>query len=167
MAILGNYQIGPDVYRERGGAGYLEWTFLPRQAIGVSVLVTHAAASPASGRETLRQSYGAFSRLAAGDRLALLGEVDLLALATPQEHANLGAVALAQADYEVLSGLHAILTTEFRRNASQAAGPEWAAWGGVAWFFLPHFDFRADAIRRWEGAAAASLTYLVQLHGYL
>lgn len=41
MGILGNYQISPDLYRQRGYAGYLEYAPTPRLAIGASSLVTH------------------------------------------------------------------------------------------------------------------------------
>jgi hypothetical protein len=167
MLILGNYQIGPDLYRERGGAGYVEWTFLPRQSLGLSLLMTHAGASPSTGQETLRQILGVFSRNAVGERLAILAEADVLAVTTPRDPVRLGTVAFLQADYEPLRGLHAIVTTEHRRRADAESELEWAAWGGVAWFFLPHFDVRADAVRRWEGADPSSMTYLVQLHGYL
>src|SRR5205085_1688431 len=41
MGILGNYQISPDAYRERGYSAYAEVVPAAAYAVGVSSLVTH------------------------------------------------------------------------------------------------------------------------------
>jgi hypothetical protein len=38
MALLGNYSVHPDAYRERGAAGYFELTLAPTSTVGVSAL---------------------------------------------------------------------------------------------------------------------------------
>jgi hypothetical protein len=42
MALLGNYQLNPDAYRERGYAGYVEFKVKEKVALGVSSMVTYA-----------------------------------------------------------------------------------------------------------------------------
>src|SRR5262249_16809385 len=42
MAILGNYALRPDVYRERGASGFFEATLSPSIAIGVSALAARS-----------------------------------------------------------------------------------------------------------------------------
>ena len=49
MGIVGNYQLNPDTYRERGYAGYLELAIAPKVAAGVSSLVTYAGTDDVYG----------------------------------------------------------------------------------------------------------------------
>ena len=46
MALLGNYQLNPDVFRERGYAGYLEVLVAQSMAVGASSLVLRQAGLP-------------------------------------------------------------------------------------------------------------------------
>ncbi|HEY5377739.1 MAG TPA: hypothetical protein VIK01_28860, partial [Polyangiaceae bacterium] len=62
MAIAGNYQISPDVYRERGYSGYAEIAPLSNAAFGVSSLVTHAARDGTLRVPNTRQAHGVFTR---------------------------------------------------------------------------------------------------------
>lgn len=55
MGILGNCQLSPDAYRERGYSAHLELAPLPRAALGVSSLVTHA---PHHGRRSCSSRSG-------------------------------------------------------------------------------------------------------------
>lgn len=166
MAIAGNFQVRPDSYRERGLAGYAEWSFAQGQAVGASTLVSHASTALGTRRELLRQAHGAFARLS-WSRLAVLTEADLLLASFEREPTRAGFVGLLQGDYEFVQGVHGIATLEGLRRPQAAA--EWGlgTWVSAAWFFLPHFDVRADVVRRAGLAAPASMTYLIQLQGYL
>ncbi|WP_146649484.1 hypothetical protein [Labilithrix luteola] len=178
MAILGNYQINPDRFRERGYSGYIEWSPHPKIAAGLSSQVTHVEADPqlAGYPELWRQSHGLFARFTPWKPLVVMAEGDLLVNSTPSSPSSpdrggpLGHATLLQADVEVWQGLHLIATGETLRPSSHGVDLSYGAWGSVAWFFLPHFDVRGDAI--WQhlstgGPAFTQTLYLAQLHGYL
>lgn len=166
MAIAGNFQISPDAYRERGIAGYAEWTFAQGQGVGLSTLVAHVNTDLGVRKETVRQAHGAFARLS-WKRLAVLAETDLFLASIKGSGTDVGFAGLLQADYEVVQGVHGIVTGEALRRAQ--TNSEWGlgSWASAAWFFLPHFDLRGDIVRRSGFGGPASMTYLVQLHGYL
>jgi hypothetical protein len=171
MLILGNYQVNPDEVRERGYSFFFEVTAASRAAIGVSSLYTYAKRDRITLEGNVaRGAHGAYTRLAIADPFALLGEMDLIT----NSKTKLGYVGFLQGDYEVVQGLHAMLTGElhdrgYPKNGKQdniavAPGlgqPELGIWGSVGWFFLPHLDLRVDAIKR------SDFTLLTQLHGFL
>ena len=68
MGIAGNYQISPDAYRERGYAGYLEWSPASGYAVGVNSLVTYAARDVYLQVANLRQAHGLTGRASPGNR---------------------------------------------------------------------------------------------------
>lgn len=155
MGILGNYQLSPSVFRERGYAGYVEWAALPAFAIGASSSITHAERSLDLGVPLWRHAHGLFARAVPWQPLAVLAQGDLLASstapgATPSGQAvtQLGYAALLQADCDVWRGLHAILTLETGRPALPSASASYAGWASLAWFFVPHADLRIDAIQQ-------------------
>lgn len=174
MVILGNYQINPDMYRERGYSAFVELMLGPRAALGVSSLYTYAKRD----RQTLesniaRGANGLFTRLAIADPLALLGEADIL---TDSTRASVGVVGFVQADYEVIQGLHGLLTFEWLDQGQtkqstldpkavpvNGAGKlEMSPWISANWFFLPHMDLRVDFMIRPDG-----FQYLGQFHAFL
>lgn len=165
MAILGNYQLRPDAYRERGFAGYAEFALGTTAAVGASVLLTHAELDIASARPTLRQTHGLFGRVSFWQPLVFLAEANLLVATSPGVRVPVGHVEFLQADLEFLRGLHLLVTGENLRETQIGGDEQFGAWGSVAWFFLPHFDVRVDAIHRWS--ATEFTTILAQLHGYL
>jgi hypothetical protein len=146
MAILGNYQLAPDAFRQRGYSAYLEWSPRPRLALGASSLVTSVARDDQLGTALVRQAHGAFARYAPLRRLVLLAEVDGLGWSQTGGPVTVGAAGLLQADYELIRGLHLIGTGELLAHPPQNPGTSAAVWGSVAWFFSPHADFRADVI---------------------
>jgi len=172
MLILGNYQIGPDMYRERGYSAYLEMMLGPRAAVGASTLYTYAKRDRLTLESNIaRGAHGLFTRLALADPLALLGEVDLLTDSTR----SLGYVGFVQADYEIIQGLHGLLTFEWldqgylksaqindEPRAAGAGRGEVAPWISADWFFLPHMDVRADFIIRPD-----NFQILGQFHAFL
>jgi hypothetical protein len=158
MAILGNYQINPDSFRERGYSFYVELMVAARAAFGVSSLYTYAKRDRLTRESNVaRGAHGAFMRMAIIDPLALLVEADLITDSTK----SLGYTGFLQADYEIMQGLHAILTGELlnagRPHADKitntpptkgAGEMALGAWLGAQWFFLPHLDVRVDGIFR-------------------
>ena len=76
MAIVANYQVSPDAFRERGYSAYLEWAANERLAVGASSLVTHAAQDVYLEKPLWRQAHGLFGRWSPWEPLAVLAEVD-------------------------------------------------------------------------------------------
>jgi hypothetical protein len=170
MAILGNYQVNPDQYRQRGYSLFGEYMVGERTALGVSSMVTKAKKDRITFEaDPLRQAHGAFIRSALTEDLVLLAEAD--ALLTSDHDA--GYVGFAQADYEITRGLHLMATGEVQdRGYDQLIGgekkkgngqPQFGVWGSVDWFFLPHCEIRADAYSRQND----EFTVLGQLHVFL
>jgi hypothetical protein len=166
MALLGNFQLGPDAYRERGLAGYAEWNFASGQGLGVSTMFAHANADVATRLETTRQAHGLFARLS-WKQLAVLAETDILVASVKGAGTNTGFAGLLQADYEIVQGVHGIVTGEALKRTQDQAEWGWGAWASAAWFFFPHFDVRGDVVRRDGQGGPPTMTYLLQLHGYL
>jgi hypothetical protein len=172
MGIIGNYQINPDKFRERGYSGYLELMVGARAAVGISSMYTYAKEDRVSlATSVARGANGAFTRLGVTDEFAVLGEADLL---TDSSRA-LGYVGYLQGDYEVIQGVHGLLTVEWQdqgqlksdaianKPKQPGAGKgELGFWVTGNWFFLPHLDVRVDAIIR-----PSDFTLLTQLHAFL
>jgi hypothetical protein len=172
MVVLGNYQINPDEFRERGYSFYLEVLAAQRATFGVSSLYTLAKRDRLTlDSNTVRGAHGVFTRFALFDPLAVLAEADLLTDSTRE----LGYTGFVQADYEVIQGLHGMFTVEGLDAGYPRAPGEppvrktpgqgklgMGYWISAAWFFLPHFDMRVDAIKRPD-----EFTLLTQLHAFL
>lgn len=171
MGILGNFQVSPDVYRERGYSAYAEYAVSHDAYVGVSSLITGTGADLATGAPTTRHAHGVFARIAPMDRLALLAEADLLAFQTRGQLDRLGFAALVQADFDLMQGLHLMGTLEGAHTGSGEQGPSLGGWASVAWYPLPHLEVRLDNIlrRRATAGAAASVEYnlLLMLHVFL
>jgi len=168
MAILGNYQMSPDKFRERGYSLYGEYMLGPQVALGVSSLVTHASADYilTGHPSNTRQAHGLTGRIAPIKDLAILAEADvLLSSAT-----TFGYVGMLQADYEVIQGLHLIGTGEildrgkFPRDAPAVGTgkPQFGGWLSAGWFFFTHFDARVDVVVRQN----SPVTIQAQMHYY-
>jgi hypothetical protein len=176
MLILGNYQMGPDEFRERGYSFFFELMAGSRAALGVSSLYTFAKRDRVSMETNVaRGAHGAFARVALGDPFALLAELDLLTESTR----DLGYVGFLQGDYEITQGLHALVTAEVLDQGYLKSGklvapplgplpkepgagnPQFGAWLSAQYFFLPHLDVRVDAIIR------SDFQLLTQLHVFL
>ena len=100
------------------------------------------------------------ARFAATENLAVLAELDFL----KTSGSGIGFVGFLQGNYEIFQGLHGIVTLEaLDQGKSDAAGAVAAkgageahigVWGGLNWFFLPHFDVRLEAVYRQESATS-------------
>jgi hypothetical protein len=166
MALLGNYSVHPDAYRERGAAGYFELALAPTSALGLSALAARSDASLVTRLPTLRQAYGAFARTAPWRPLVLQAEVDLLlnkALGSGAQ--DVGHAEWLQADLEVVQGLHITGALEGMKTKA-SPNLQTGVWGGLWWFAFPHLDLRADVIER-GGQGPSTLTVLFQVNGYL
>jgi len=170
MGILGNYQVNPDKYRQRGYSLFAEYLVGERTAVGVSSTITKAKKDRITLEpDPLRQAHGAYVRSALLDELVLLAEADAL---ITSDH-DTGYVGFAQADYEITRGLHLMATGEVQDRgydrliggpkAKNNGQPQFGVWGSVDWYFLPHCEFRADAVSRQQD----EFTILGQLHVFL
>lgn len=170
MAILGNFQMNPDDFRERGYAGFVEWTPAQRLALGFESLVTSSLLDLQDGVTTLRQAHGAYVRAAPWQPLVLTLEGSSLIKSPAGASTVLGYVGSLQGDYEIYQGLHGILMGELKNDGSLGSRPALGGWVSAAWFFAPHVDLRLDSIIRNEptlDSSATSYTLLMQLHAYL
>jgi hypothetical protein len=171
MAILGNYQIGPDRFRERGYSLFVEGIAEGNVAAGVSSKVTYADEDRVSGeKNTVRQAHGLMMRWAPAKEFVLMAEADALF----RNNADAGYVGFMQGDYEPIQGLHFIVSGEILDEglaistpsgvATPGTGlPKFGLWGGVDWFFFRQFELRVDAVAR----QAEPFSLLAQLHFYL
>jgi hypothetical protein len=171
MGIFGNFQIGPDAYRERGYSAFAEYALSHAAYLGFSSLIAHANADLTTTVETTRHAHGLFARLAPTEKFALLAEADFLAWQSPQKLDRIGFAAWAQADYDLMQGLHLMGTLEGSHTGSGEMGPSLGAWASATWYVLPHVEIRLDNIfrRRSSPGAAAAFEYnlLLQLHLFL
>jgi hypothetical protein len=168
MAIVGNYQLYPDRYRERGYSLSLEYLLNPGLALGASSLLTWANEDRfTQARRALRHAQSLHARAALSDRWVLLAEVDLL----KQAGRALGYAGWMQADYEPLRGLHVLLTGELLDQGQLEGGvatpgngeARAGAWASLAWYCLSHGELRLDALQRRE----SPFTVQAQLHLFL
>lgn len=170
MLVLGNYQVSPDRFRERGYSAHAEYMLMPKLGIGVSSLITHAKEDRIDlGNSNTRQAHGITARYSPVKPLTLMAEADYL-LSTQRRP---GYVGFLQADLEFAQGFHAMVTGEMLDQGKLttiagleptpgAGDPKFGAWLTFNWFFFTHFDMRADLVLRQE----EPVTFLSQLHYY-
>lgn len=170
MVIAGNFQVKPDLYRDRGYSLFIERTFLEKLAAGVSSKVTLTDHDLIERQNTIRQSHGLFARFAPIDMLALQAEFDAIIRSPGISDPSLGFVTFLQADLEILRGLHLMGTFEAVNPRAPNEGRGVGGWLSVEWFFAPHSGLRVDAIQRRQNigiSPVSTTTFLVQLHTYL
>jgi hypothetical protein len=166
MGVLGNYQISPDKYRERGYSLYAEYLIEPKLAVGVSSLITHAKADRYTNLPLTRQAHGITGRYSPVVPLVFLLEGDVLL----QDGKGAGYVGMLQGDYEIIQGLHGMLTGQIldqgkpngSGSSSGQGSPKLGGWVTLAWFFYTHFDLRVDFIANQD----APMELLSQVHWY-
>lgn len=168
MAVLGNYQLRPDKYRERGYSAYVEYSALDRLALGVSSLLTYQgeSSSPSITGAAIRGAHGPFLRWAPIRSLALMSEWDVLHNGPTSGGAPIvGLAGLIQADWEFYRGLHAVATPELYLSDFQVGtdSTSYRGWLTAAWFAYPHVDFRIDGIYGSESFAGTRMDYVMAL----
>jgi hypothetical protein len=172
MLIAGNYQLRPDLYRERGYSGYLEYNFQDRHAIGISSLLTAAQGDIGRSirRPITRSAHGVFVRSSPVHPLVLLGQADMLVTKREADRTRVGTVGYFQVDYEMTRGLHFAPTMEIRYRGEENEKLSYGSWLSTIWYFGPHFDGRIDAIYRSIStpvSRVSSSTIIAMIHAYL
>ena len=155
MAILGNLQLRPDDFRERGYSGYIEWTSLQQVTFGASSLVAHRDLDPQLRVPQWRQAHGVFSRWATPwHPLVLMAEANYVVESPRYVPRRKGVVGVLQADLELIQGVHGMLTGELHDVGFEGAPFSYAGWLSAWWFFAPHADLRADLTYQNIGSSA-------------
>jgi hypothetical protein len=172
MLSLGNYQVGPDKFRERGYSGFIEYALSEKLAIGLSSMILQSKAGPyfnPTGHKLVRGAHGVTVRsvpVPDHPQLVVMAEVDLL----KQSEAKWGYAGFVQGDYEVFQGLHGMLTLEAVNSGVPESGVtlpgagelRMGYWATANWFLYDHLDLRLDLLLRGE----APTQVLTQLHYY-
>jgi hypothetical protein len=167
MAVLGNYQVRPDEFRDRGYAAYGEYRFGMHWAAGVSSMVLHAQRDLSSNVETWRQAHGAFARAAPIEPVVVLAEFDALVSSPAGSSTQAGYTGLLQVDVEPLQGVHVLGTGEVLNYGIPGQSTNVGTWLGVMWFPVSHFELRGDVIRYTAAGTPTLMTYLLQGQLYL
>jgi hypothetical protein len=170
MLVLGNFQINPDRFRERGYALTAEYLLTPTLAVGASSLLTHSQEDALTRvKDAIRYANGGLLRWGATTKLSLLGEIDMLKEARRQ----VGSTGFLQADYEAVQGVHLMLTGEMLDQGQLensdalpqrgAGAPRFGAWVGIDWFPIEHLEVRVDGVMHQDDVFQGQ----AQLHLYL
>jgi hypothetical protein len=171
MAILGNFQIRPDDYRERGYTGYVEWAPNTSIAAGLSSRIAHVSLDPLSLTPMFRHAHGLFGRWASPWKpLVMLGEVDYILDSPKNLPHSAGTQAMLQFDIEPWQGIHYQLMGEAGNFAPRGYGSSYSGWVSFDWFFFSHMDFRIDGVFQstgGPGTRTSSQMLLAQYHLYL
>jgi hypothetical protein len=183
MGSAGNYQLARQ-FRAYGYSGYLEYSFDPSLALGVSSMLLWAQKEPLTvrddvtryQREVLRHAHGLTARYTPFELLVILAEADMI----KKTGAGIGYVGMGTADLEPVQGLHFSVTGEVLNRGTpdpevfggdqerDVLGPgrgdtRLGLWGTINWFLLPHVDLRIDLLTRQRRATMLQ----TQLHIYL
>jgi hypothetical protein len=167
MAILGNLQVRPDDYRERGYSAYFEYAPTTRLAIGASGQFTRARRDLFFRVTNYRHVNGVFVRYAPSRAVVLMAELDSVYQSLTWNGHRGGYAAMIQADWEPVQGVHLMATGETKNDGAVGETPSYGAWVSSIWFFAPHADVRVDNLYRRLGTGAETVSLLLQLHVYL
>jgi hypothetical protein len=168
MAIVGNFMVRPDDYRERGYSAYLEVAPMPTFAFGASSLFTRARRDVVLRVTDYRQAHGAFARWSPTPPLVVMGEVDWLYQSLTENGHRAGYAGFVQADWEAKQGLHFMLTGEAKNEGAAGEDGSYGVWASAVWFFAPHVDLRLDDLYRKRGLGGVEeISWLATLHIYL
>jgi hypothetical protein len=150
MAIAGNYQIAPDDFRQRGYSGYVEIGVGAGAQVGVSSKITRAKLDPLTlDKDSYAGAHGPLVRWSPSEHVALLAELDLLHRTASGVSTKYGMAGMAQVDWEMVRGLHTMITgelfdgPEFNNGSSHNLFNR--DWLSFVWFPYPHFDLRLDS----------------------
>jgi len=170
MLILGNFQLNPDRFRERGVVGTVEYLVTPTFAFGASALLTYAQEDPLTRVEdSVRYADGVIARWGVSPKLSVLAELDIL----KDGGREMGFTGFVQADYELFRGFHFMLTGEvLDQGLLQQAdvvpqrgsgAPRYGAWISLDWFLMPHLELRLDGVMQQDDVFHGQ----AQFHFYL
>ena len=171
MLTIGNLQIRPDSYREHGYSAYLEWAPDEHVALGVSSRIAHVGTDDVQLVPAWRHAHGLFARWAIPSTpIVLLSEADYVIDSLKDLPRTQGLASMAQADIEVVQGIHYQLTGEAFDVGPHGNPYSYSAWASFLWFFASHVDVRLDGIYQSlgsEGGRQSSTLFLAQAHLYL
>ena len=172
MAVLGNYQLSPDLYRERGYAGYYERAFSPHFAAGVSSMLMLAEGDLYKSRRQplTRHAHGLFARWALAPAAVVLAQADVISAHPTGVSASTGGAAFAQVDLQLARGIHLMPALEAQAIKFGERGANLGAWLSGAFFPYAHVETRVDLIARSMDTPAGRVTGLsglCALHLYL
>ena len=180
MALLGNYQLGPDKFRERGYSGYFELSLAPWASAGLSSKLTYAKTDYLYGTSNpIRQAHGLFARLAPREQIVIFAEadatIDISTKSSTGGGTSPGGVGLLQADIEPIQGLHIIATGEtwitgntvLPGGTKPTTAKSFGGGGAIQWFFAPHADLRFGFLAATLMNGPVTIYMLPQLHIYL
>lgn len=169
MAIVGNFQLRPDDYRERGYSGFFEYMATKDLGLGVSSLITHRDRDTRTLKETWRHTHGVFGRWATEWKpLVLQTEWDYVLVSSQGEYHKKGLVSFLQADIEPTQGVHLLATAEANKVGTLKRYWGYGAWLSYWWFFAPHADVRLDAIYQSLGSLEGRYgAYSLLLQGHV
>lgn len=171
MGIVGNFQIRPALFHERGYSGFVEWAPAANLAVGASSLMTWADKDIDAAVPLWRQSHGLFARYAPMQSVAILAETDVIAHVASPGAIDVGGAGWLQVDVEPVQGLHIAPALEMAQLDTTAAFPTSGGWLTAAWYPLPHTELRADVAYRQAfplaGPSVGTFTALLQVHLFL
>jgi hypothetical protein len=176
MGIVGNFQIHPDAFRERGYAAYIEYAPMNTLSFGASSLFTRATRDIIYGVTDYRYANGPFVRYAPFEQLVLFAEFDSNYQSLTWNGHRGGFAGFVQADYEPTQGFHVMATGETMNSGTAGEPTSFDGWLSAVWFFLPHMDVRIDGIYQTLGQAptpttsssyTSVTTFLAQFHVFL
>jgi hypothetical protein len=169
MAIVGNFQLRPDDYRERGYSAFIEFNPHESLGLGASSLITHRQRDTRNLQETWRHTHGVFGRWATGwEPLVLQTEWDYVFVSSRDEFYRRGPVSFLQADLEPTQGVHFLATAEANKVGSLRRFWGYGGWLSYWWFFAPHADVRLDAMYQSLGSVGGRYgVYTLLLQGHL
>ena len=170
MLVLGNFQINPDRYRERGYAVTVEYLLNPRLAVGASSILTYSQVDALTRVEdSVRYADGLLLRWGPSTKLSVLGEIDVL----KEGGRRAGFTGFLQADYEPWRGFHFMATGEVLDQGllnrpgvlplRGSGAPRYGAWLGLNWFPVEHLELRIDGVMHQDDVFHGQ----AQLHVYL
>lgn len=157
MAYLGNLQIAPSEYRERGYSALAEFFVGKRAGVGVSSLVGHSARDIDLRVAETRQAHGVFARYSPWKPLVLSGELDATFASVEGLSMAKGHASIVQLDAEVVQGVHAMLTGESLSRGFPNEGSSYGGFASVWWFPTSHVDVRVDAAAHHLAVGTSSL----------
>lgn len=172
MAILGNYQLAPDLYRERGYAGFFERSFGSKWTMGLSSQLTHAEGDLFRSRRQpiTRHTHGLFARYVPVRPLVVMVQADAVIAHRAAQKDTVGTVSLVQFDLEIARGVHVLPALEWMQASFERGGVGAGGWFSVALFPYAHVEVRADGLVRSIDTGQGrviSTAGLLQLHVYL
>jgi hypothetical protein len=171
MGIVGNLQLRPDEYRERGVSAAVEWLPLDTLSLGASTLHTYRELHPRYLLPTFHHAGGVSARwVTPFTPLVVFTELDYEFSSPKQDERREGGIGFLQLGLEAFRGLHLFVTGEAHNVGINVPPVSYAVWVSPVWHFFPQAELRLDNMYKSLGAETGRvevLTLLAQIHVYL